>query len=76
MSFRVVKKELLETKAGRFNTLKIGFSSADPFISKLMDSYIKTTFIWVEDSERALIVKVDVPGVINELESVSVYTGK
>ena len=76
VSFRVVKKEVLETKAGKFNTLKISFSVADPFISKLMDSYIKTTFIWVEDSERALIVKTDVPGSINELESVSVYKGK
>ena len=72
-SFKIIGKEFLETPAGRFNTLKVGFSIADPFLGKLLDIYTQSLFFWIEDSPRGLIVKTQGDNNINILDEVSVW---
>ncbi len=68
---RYIGKETIETPAGKFNTIKIGFTCADPFLGKLLDAYAREGAFWVEDSPRALVIKAHRPGVTMVLESIS-----
>ncbi len=72
-TFKIIGKEVLETPAGRFDTLKVGFSSADPFLGKLLETYTQSLFFWIEDSPRGLIVKTQGDNNINILDEVSVW---
>ena len=55
---RFIKKEIVETPAGKFNTIKVAFSVADPFIGKLVSTYTKDTFVWIEESGAMRLVKL------------------
>ena len=57
MTSDIKGREDIQTKAGVFHTVKVGMKAADPFLGKLLESYTKEMFIWVEDSDRALVVK-------------------
>lgn len=70
-SFRVIKNEVIDTPCGKFNTTKIGGVIADPFLSKLIKSYMDEMFIWVENSERRILVKIQSPGATWILESIT-----
>jgi hypothetical protein len=59
---KLITKEVIETKAGKFNTIKYGFSISDPFLGRLLDTYVKNFFIWIEDSPRRLMVKIQSGG--------------
>jgi len=74
--FRVVGKEVLETKAGKFNTIKVGFSTSDPFLGSLLNSYTSEIFFWVEDSARALVVKTQIENNVNLIEEISTWRNK
>ena len=51
----VVSKEVIETKAGKFDTTKYSMGIADPFIGKLLENYMKNTYIWVDDNSGRVI---------------------
>ncbi len=55
--FRYIGKEKVKTPAGEFDTFKVSWIIADPFLAKLLQPYIKESFLWVEDSPRLLVVK-------------------
>ncbi len=69
-------KEVLETKAGKFNTLKVTFFIADAFLARLMDSYMKDMHFWIEDSDPGRIIKAQTPWDTSILESISVWKDK
>ena len=70
--FEIKGREVIKTKAGVFNTIKVGGVVADPFLGKLMESYSKKSFFWIEDSPRGLVVKTqDASDTVNILEEVS-----
>ncbi len=74
MNFHIIKKEVLETPAGKFNTLKISAQSYDPFIGKLGKAINDQTFYWVEESERQLIIKFEASGIATYvLEKISSF---
>ncbi len=68
--FIYLGNEILSTPAGKFNTLKVGFIITDPFLSRLLERYLKEMFFWIEDGPRALIVKTQRPDEINILEEI------
>ena len=74
--FVYVGREILTTPAGKFNTVKVGFMIADPFLSKLMESYLKEMFFWIEEGPRGLIVKTQRPDEINVLEEIGEWQDK
>ena len=61
VNFRFLGKEKVSTKAGDFNTIKIGFTVADTFLGQLMRSFTKETILWLEDSDRRILVKMKSP---------------
>lgn len=69
-SFRYLGKETITVKAGRFDTLKFGFSIADPFLSSLLSQYTKIFLVWKEDNARGLIIKTSSPWGSFSLESI------
>jgi hypothetical protein len=75
-TLKIIGKEVIETRAGKFKTLKIGFSIADPFLGKLLDSYTEKMFFWVEDAPRSLIIKTAMDDNVNLLEGISVWKDK
>ncbi len=75
--FEIKGREVIETKAGRFNTIKVGGESADPFLGKLLENYSKKMFFWIEDSERGLVIKTqDADDKVNILEEISQWKEK
>lgn len=66
-------KEVIETKAGKFNTIKIGFIVTDPFLGSLISAYSQNFFVWVEDAPRSLIIKSQMNDNINLLDEISVW---
>jgi hypothetical protein len=73
LGFKYIGKEIIETKAGKFNTIKVAFYSTDPFLSKLMESYSKEMFYWINESEDGMIIKIQMPGIAYLLEKKSVW---
>jgi hypothetical protein len=57
VSFSIKGREVVKTKAGVFNTVKLGMFLADPFLGKLLEGYVREVFAWVEDSDRGLVIK-------------------
>ncbi len=75
--FEIKGREVIETKAGRFNTIKVGGEPADPFLGKLLENYSKKLFFWIEDSERGLVIKTqDASDRVNILEEISEWKEK
>ena len=71
-SYKFESKEIIDTKAGHFHVNKIISIAADPFIGKLMEPMLKKWVLWVEDSDRRLVVKtIFVDGSKTILESIS-----
>ncbi len=68
---RVAGKEKIKTAAGEFDTVKLAIVLGDPFLGGLMDNYLKNSCLWMENSGRRLLVKMEAAGVKMELESVS-----
>ncbi len=66
-------KEIVDTPAGKFNTIKFGFMIGDSFLGSLMQPYLKETFVWIEDNERGIIVKAQRPNEATVLEEISVW---
>ncbi len=64
-------KETIETKAGKFITIKYGFSIGDPFLATLAQAYTREIFIWIEDNSRSLLIKGQKPGETTVLEEIS-----
>ncbi len=73
VSFIYKGKEDITTIAGKFHTLKYNFQIADPFMGKLLENYVKYSSIWIEDSERALLIKVTYPGATSEIEEIGIW---
>jgi hypothetical protein len=71
VSFKVIGREKIKTGMGEFDTIKLGVSISDPFLGKLLDSFLESTTLWIENSDRKLLVKMDAAGVYAELEAVS-----
>lgn len=69
--FKVIAKEKLKTRLGEFDAVKVGVAASDPFLGKLMESYSKDTFIWFEDSDRRVLLKMESSGVKMEIEVIS-----
>lgn len=61
LSFRIIGKEKIVTPAGTFDTIKVGFLIADSFLERLMQKFTDETVIWIEDSDRRLVVKMNNP---------------
>lgn len=70
-TFTFLGKETVKTPAGEFKTFKVSMMVADPFLAKLMQPYTKESFMWLEESPRLLVVKVETPGTKYILEEVS-----
>ncbi len=71
ITYKILGSETVITGAGTFQTYKIGFVSADPFLAKLLDTFTKIMIIWVEKSDRHLVVKMQLPAGTFRLESIS-----
>ena len=71
VSFRLMGKEKITTKAGTFNTMKVGLIAADPFLGQLMAPYAKDMLFWIEESDRRLIVKFQNPVSVMVLDTLS-----
>jgi hypothetical protein len=71
VSCRILGKEKIKTSAGEFNTFKITIILSDPFLGELMDNYLKDSNLWIEDSARRLLVKMQAAGIRMEIESIS-----
>ncbi len=56
-TLKLDRKDTVTTKAGTFNVRKVEFVLGDPFISKLMESFIKNSTFLIEDSDRRLMIK-------------------
>jgi hypothetical protein len=70
---RFIKKEIIDTPIGKFNTLKFGIGITDPFLAHLLDSYVKEMSIWVEDAPRGLVIKTESPEDNYILEGISTW---
>lgn len=75
-TFKILGREIIDTKAGRFNTIKIGLAAADPFLGKLLSSIVQNVFFWVEDSPRHLVVKTHILNDTTILDEISVWKEK
>ncbi len=67
--------EVIETKAGRFKTIKETMDIADVFIGRLLESYTKNMIAWVDESSGRMI-KLKGPDEDDYLESISVFTNQ
>ena len=61
LSFRIIGREKIVTPAGTFDTIKIGFLIADSFLERLMQKFTQETVLWIEDSDRRLVIKMKNP---------------
>jgi hypothetical protein len=71
VTFKYIATETIQTKAGTFRAHKINIIVADPFIGKLLDSMTKSSALWIEDSDRRLLIKSQLMGNDTVLEEVS-----
>ena len=71
VAFKYISSETIKTKAGSFRANKINIIIADAFIGKLMEPMMKTTALWIEDSDRRLLLKVQLFGNETVLEEIS-----
>lgn len=72
-SFQNLGKETVTVNAGKFNTVKFGFTLSDPFLSSLMSQYTKVFLEWKEDNERGLIIKLSSPWGVSVLEEEGIW---
>ncbi len=76
-SFRCVAIETIKTRAGSFLTTMVAIAMADPFLEKIMEPFTKQkTGIWVENSGRRVIAKVELMDNVTELEEISNINSK
>ena len=54
-SFIIDGRETVETKAGRFNTLRLSFIMGDRFLARLTQSYVREFIFWVDEESGVLI---------------------
>ncbi len=69
--FKILGGETIETRAGVFKTIKVGFGISNPFLGKLLSPFAGILLFWIEDSPRGLIVKMQFGHDINILDEVS-----
>ncbi len=62
VSFDYVSTETITVKAGTFRVKKIKSLWGDAFIGNLLDSFSKNLRIYIEDSDRRVVVKKEYPG--------------
>jgi hypothetical protein len=62
VSFRYYGRETVVVPAGIFKTKKYGFVVADPFLNGLLGRFANESFVWIENSPRALLVKANFMG--------------
>jgi hypothetical protein len=72
-ALRIIGKEVIETKAGKFNTVKAGFTIADPFLGRLLNTFTQKLYFWIEDSPRGLIIKAQMDQIVSLLDEISVW---
>jgi hypothetical protein len=72
---RILGREEIETKAGRFKTVKENMDIADIFIGRLLESYTKSMIAWVDESSGR-VIKIKGPDEVDYLESISVFKEK
>jgi len=68
---RVIKKEVVVTSAGKFNTIKYGVGIPNAFLAQLLETYVKELYLWLEDSPRSLVIKTTTPDETYLLKEVS-----
>ena len=73
VSFVFKGKEEITTPAGKFHTQHYGFQISDPFMARLLESFTKEIELWIEDSERAFVIKAKYPGRSCEIESIGIW---
>ncbi len=71
VSFKHLSADTIRTKAGTFRTSKAVIIFADAFISKLMEPLLKGTAMWVEDSDRRILIKAEMAGYVAFIEEIS-----
>ncbi len=71
VTFKYISTETIKTKAGVFRANKINIVVADAFIGKLMEQVMKTSALWIEDSDRRILLKVQLMGNDTILEDIS-----
>jgi hypothetical protein len=76
VTFNFVGREIIQTPAGEFKTIKIALIPADPFMARLLQSYTREGFIWIEDSPRRLLVKATSPFGYSLIEEISTIRKK
>ncbi len=76
LSFRLISKENLTTKAGIFGALKMKMTVPDPFLSRLLGPVLEGSSIWIEDSDRRLLLKGELSGDTGVLEDISNINSK
>ncbi len=77
MTFRFIGREKITTKIGVFKTIKVGFIVSDTFLSRLMQPFTKETFVWLEDSDRRLVIKMKSPNqefILTEIGNINLKT--
>ena len=77
-TIQILGRETVTTKAGSFKTLKLSFSISDPFLGRMIQVLNRqgSYFIWKEDSERGLLVKLDSQMMKIELEDIGIWKEK
>ncbi len=76
VTFKSAGRETIETPAGEFNTIKYVLLMADPFLSKLMEPYLKQGMMWIEDSPRMLLIKATGPTGYTMVDEISTIQKK
>lgn len=69
-SFKHIKSEEIETKAGSFKTDEIETAMADPFLERMMSRFTEGSGMWV-DSSSGLLIKNRFLGSETVLENIS-----
>lgn len=66
-------REVVETKAGKFNTIKLGWAMGNIFLSRLMEIFYKEYFFWVDEETGILVKETGSGNDSAELEEMSIW---
>jgi len=60
-SVKIIKKETVTVRAGKFAAVEMGMAITDPFLSMLLSKNVDRFVVWKEEAPRGLILKLGSP---------------
>ncbi len=72
-SFIFKGREIVETKAGKFNTVKFSWSMGNIFLAMLMEIFYKDYFFWIDEETGILVKETGDNNNSCELDEISVW---